>query len=86
MFSLIVKINPARAASFRYLDPGLDSERREKAGMLKPAENGFTQGEGSLLGAGWREVSSFDEVDDVGDDYSYEEEVSPEIICSRGGN
>ena len=46
--------------------------------QLRPDEVGsFLKTNHGFLGAGWREVGSFDELEDEDEDYEYEEIVSP---------
>ena len=46
--------------------------------QLRPEQvGGFLQTNHGVLGAEWREVNSFDELEDEDDEYEYEETVRP---------
>lgn len=46
--------------------------------QLRPEQvDGFLQTNHGVLGAGWREVNSFDDLEDEDEEYEYEETVRP---------
>lgn len=49
--------------------------------QLRPEQvDGFLQTHHGVLGQGWKEVTSFDELEDEDDDYEYEETVCPPSV------
>ena len=62
--------------SFHILATTLYSSRSNKGMQLRPEQvDGFLRTHQGVLGPGWKEVNSFDELEDEDEEYEYEETV-----------